>query len=126
MTEELSGIELRKAVAEALGWADIQGPDELRLFHSGQRPDGARQYLPAWEADLNAVFRDVVPFAKSLSVELRLASWPKGEWVGDFVLTDPRDYSEDDTVGHGEADNPTTAICRAFVALMKSLKVQEP
>lgn len=111
---ELSGIELRKAVATALGWtvSEDRGDGEMyRLdLADGLRP--AVPLVPHFDSSLDACFAPGGPVERLRADHgLDLGMTEADTWLAVFYP-----MSGDEGGGSAESSNPAEAVCRAFLA----------
>lgn len=121
--EEMSGVELREAVAvEVMGWRLDAGDWLLDNPHSGT--NGGIE-MPLYEADISAAFT-VVEKMRAKGWHVSLCAAPKSGWCCTMLF---EDFSNGPTVnmegeGYWErqayADAAPLAICRAALAAVRA------
>lgn len=107
----LSGLELRKAVATALGWtvSEDRGDGEFYRLNVG----GLAPTIPHFESSLDACFAPGGPVERLREDGwgLKLGSAVHGRWY--TTLTRSRDGTHRHVGDSG--DRPAEAVCRAFL-----------
>lgn len=107
---ELSGLELRRAVAERIGWRNcVTRNNNLRGTVPGH-PD-ARAEVPPYEQSVDACLRELVPWARVAGFkDFDLSVRHINTWLARFG-------SMAGWLPFQATDTPAEAICRAFLKL---------
>lgn len=101
MNTELSGIELRKAVAEKLGWTDLSVFAQTLYGRYGDE-----HMVPVYDQSVDICLRDLSPRIQETGYRILIIQTSKG-WDVMLVASSIE----------GQGKDLAEAICRAFLGL---------
>lgn len=127
--EEISGMELRRAVLEALGWrlmplldvfyAHVPGCEEQRPAAKGCHGRGCRTYGPAIESSAEVSEREFRRFCVDRKYHWLMQSLGKEALIPDGILLDLFDEYGEIVAGNVIGKDESEARARAILSALK-------